>query len=243
MFGKFKVDSIEPNLLLEKILDAVDKGIPTSEIRKDPIKYVLSGETKEIVVNVGGDGLKVSYKIISEMAKRGDILAQSLIEKDKFHVICKDGIYSTRLKDDYYYSNRDKQWTYLYKDKLEDDYGDDYFDIYDRENKTLIEVLKDGIRNIGGWVLSIYVVPVERWAYKITRLDDPWGSEYITGHIRNWKKKDDKILLEEKNDIKLDKLENEKEWKKGNMKVNIKKINSKVDTIEIKNSFSILSLE
>jgi hypothetical protein len=117
--------------LIKQILDAVDRGVSTKELREDYKKHILSGPQKKIVINTGGEGLKGSYNIFQEMAKRGDDLAKILIEKDNFYVICD--VFSSRLKDAYYYDNRDKQWTYLER-----------FDRhYDRENKTLIEILEE----------------------------------------------------------------------------------------------------
>lgn len=55
---------------------------------------------------------------------------------------------------------------------------------YDRENKILIEILKEGkLKNIGGWKLVVCQVYIEPWSYVIKKSDDFWGSEYIIGDI------------------------------------------------------------
>lgn len=141
---------------LEKILAAIDAGATTDEIRKDPMKFLVSGETIEIVINSGGEGLKLSPEIIEEMAKRGDELAKDIIEKKKFIA----------------YSNSDKKFAYL----------EEFPGSYDRQNKILIEIIKEGkIKNNGGMVLEIHKVHEEGWTYEVCKDDDYWNSEYIKG--------------------------------------------------------------
>jgi hypothetical protein len=161
--------------LLNKILDAVDRGVSTKELREDYKKHILSGETKKVVINSGGEGLKVSYAILEEMKNRGDKLAAKLLEKDDFHVIDeKWGCFSLKVRDENDRKRRDQQWTYL-----ETSYGN-----YHRENKTLIAILEEKkITNIGGWTLEVCEVPVEDWAYEIVKQDDHWGSETIVYYI------------------------------------------------------------
>jgi len=153
------LSGIAQPILFEKILEAIDKGITTEQLRQDPLKYILSGKTKEIVVNRGGEGLKVSYAILKEMEKRGDELAKKIIEEDKFKYCSKNG---------------DSRWCFLETEHQN----------YDRENPILIEILKEAkIKNIGGWKLHVYMVPVEPWAYQILTDDDIWRSEYVVGNI------------------------------------------------------------
>lgn len=160
------------SIILDKILDAIDKGINTKQLREDYKKYILSGKEKKIVINTGGEGLKVSYPILEEMKKRGDKLAEQLIEKDNFYVIDEEGSFSNKIQDEYYFKNRDKQWTYLE--------SPDMIENYDRENKTLIEILEETkLENIGGWDLMVVNVPVEEWAYEIENLNDHWRSERV----------------------------------------------------------------
>lgn len=45
------LDGVDPQYLLTKVLDAVEAGIPIEEIRRDPLKVLTSGRTKEIVIN------------------------------------------------------------------------------------------------------------------------------------------------------------------------------------------------
>jgi hypothetical protein len=78
---------IDTTILFNKVLEAIDQGITTEEIRQNPLKYIVSGKTQKIVVNTGGEGLKVSYEIIEEMAKRGDQLAKILLENNEFNKI------------------------------------------------------------------------------------------------------------------------------------------------------------
>ena len=115
------IDAIKSSMVLSKILDAVDAGVKTEEIRKDPLKYIISGKTKEIIVNTGGEGIKVSKHILEEMTKRGDKLAMKLLQNNKFKYI------EDKKKDEN---------AFLY---LENGYKN-----YDRENKVLIEIIKEG---------------------------------------------------------------------------------------------------
>lgn len=158
-------------IIIDKILDAVDRGISTKELRENYKKHILCGQTKKIVINSGGEGLKISYEILQEMKKRGDSLATQIIEKDIFNVIDDYSFLSHRnVKGDD--KNRDKQWTFL-------DLPRGYFD-YDRENKTLIEIIEeDKIKNIGGWTLEVVEVPVEKWSWYIENLNDHWRSETV----------------------------------------------------------------
>jgi hypothetical protein len=166
--------------LVDKILDAIENGVTIQQLREDYTKYIVSGKEKKIVINSGGEGLKVSRIILEEMKNRGDQLATTLIEADNFYVINSDGFLSSKHKDEYYYANRDKQWTYLEKpceDKGRGRYRS--FD-YDRENQILIDILEEGkIKNIGGWNLEVVRVPVEDWTYEVTNANDHWGSEEI----------------------------------------------------------------
>ena len=43
------LNGISQDMLLEKILLAIDNGHTTEEIRKDPLKCIVSGKTKKIV--------------------------------------------------------------------------------------------------------------------------------------------------------------------------------------------------
>lgn len=156
------LNGMKPAVLFEKILEAIDRGITTNQLRHDLSEYILSGKTKQIVINRGGEGLKVSYVILKEMEKRGDLLAKKIIDKNEFEKVpihcIKEG--------------NDQRWAYLEKD-----YG-----MYDRGNTTLIEILKEGqYENIGGWDLVVCNVPIESWAYKICKDDDIYRSEYIEG--------------------------------------------------------------
>jgi len=156
------MDGMSPEILFTKILDIIDSGVSTDDLRKNPTKYLMKGTTKEIIICTGGEGLKVSHEIITEMAKRGDKLAIHLLDKDKFSIIL-DPITKAVQK-----------WCYL----------ESKYNKYDRENKILIEILKEGkLHNIGGWTLEIYTVYSEPWSYKICKSDDHWGSEYVKGYI------------------------------------------------------------
>lgn len=164
----------QTEIIIDKILDAIESGISVKEIKKDYKKYITSGITKKIIINTGGEGLKVSYEILEEMKKRGDKLATKLIENDNFYVISNFGITSTQIKDGYYFSNRKKQWTYFEKS------DHCFYDNYDRENKILIDIIEENkIKNIGGWELKVFEVPIEDWTYQIIKTNDHWGSEEI----------------------------------------------------------------
>lgn len=161
-----QIKGISSQILFTKILDAIDKGATTNEIRQNPLKYLVSGKTKEIVINSGGEGLKVSREILAEMARQGDLLAKRILEKDNFEEIPHRGTKSSNT-----FAN---QWAYL----------ESQYKIYDRENPILIKILKeDRLKNIGGWELIICRVYVEPWSYKIIKSDDLWGSEFVEGTI------------------------------------------------------------
>ena len=141
------------------ILDAIDRGVSTEEIRKNPTQYMISGKTKEIVINSGGEGLKLSPEIIEEMANRGDDVAKDILVKDKFRT----------------YSNSSLKFAYL-----EDEMCNPI-----RDNPILIEIIKESkLKNTGGMDLVIYQVPVEDWAFKIREEKDFWGCEYIDSYIQ-----------------------------------------------------------
>jgi methyltransferase-like protein len=95
--GLDKLCGMKAEFIAEKLLDAIDKGVSTDDIRKDPFKYIISGKTMEIVINRGGNGLKICPEIIQEMASRGDKAAKYIIEKNDF------------MK----YSNSDLTYTYF----------------------------------------------------------------------------------------------------------------------------------
>lgn len=157
-------------IIIDKILEAIDKGVTTKEIRENYNKYLISGEEKKIVINTGGEGLKVSYEIIDEMKKRGDKLATRLIEKDDFYIINEYYGSNKVKKGDKEYTDRKKQWTFF----------EFYSELYDRENKILIDILEENkLKNIGGWSLEVEKVPVEEWAYKVRKQNDHWRSEYV----------------------------------------------------------------
>jgi hypothetical protein len=153
---------IDTKTAIEMILDAVDRGVTTREIRADPLKYLTSGQTKEIIINTGGEGLKISEEIIIEMAKRGDSLAQQIIKKDDF----KNVSYGSPLR----YAWLEKSVPFcMFRD-------------YDRENHVLIELIKEGkIGNLGGMELRVCKVYVEDYMYEICNANDGFGSEYILG--------------------------------------------------------------
>lgn len=46
---------VDGRYLLTKILEAVDRGVPTDEIRRDPLKFLTSGKTKEIIINTADE--------------------------------------------------------------------------------------------------------------------------------------------------------------------------------------------
>jgi hypothetical protein len=148
--------------VFEKILEAIEHGAKPEEIRADPLKYILSGKTKEIVVCTGGEGLKVSKQIVNEMAKRGDPWAKRKLEKDKFLYL------STAC-------GCEEAYCYLESAPRR----------YHRTNAVLIDMLKEDpdLENLGGWCLEVFTVPEEDWAYEIRNNVDLWGSEYVVGWI------------------------------------------------------------
>ena len=170
------VDGVDPDILLTKILEAIDKGHTTDEIRENPMKFIVSGKTKKIVICTGGEGLKLSYEIINEMANRGDQLAKKLIDDDKRW--CKINNYqSSRCKlSEIPKDERSEVWIHYRDQKL--------YNEYDRTNEHLINIIEeDEIQNIGGWTLQVYTVYDEDWSYQIHNQLDGYGSEYIVGNI------------------------------------------------------------
>lgn len=161
----FEFSGIESSIVLEKILDAVDQGATTKEIRNNPYKYLTSGKTKEIIINIGGAGLKISPEIINEMSRRGDKLAMEIRDENRFHN------YVNR------YGKNPLRFAFL-----EHMTGCPYFHAYDRENGVLKEIIKEGkMRNNGGMTLRIFKVYEEPYMYKVCEDIDDFGSEYIKG--------------------------------------------------------------
>lgn len=152
-------------MVLERVLKAIDSGVTTDEIRRNPLKYLTSGKTKEIVINTGGEGLKVCPEIIHEMAKRGDVLAQEIIDNKSFRTYNTFGL-GPKLQ--FAYLKTPHQWI-----------GE-----YDRTNKTLIQIIKEGtMKNNGGMDLVVAKVydDSDYEMYQIRNVDDDWSSEYIDG--------------------------------------------------------------
>ncbi len=161
------------NNIIEKLLDAIDNGISTDELRKNRIKYLVSGETKKIVICRGGSGLKISYEIIKTLADKGDKLSQKLLESEYWYVIDRyePGFDTYELKD-IEETKLKKAWIYFKNDNFD----------YDRENTYLINIIEnEKVKNIGGWELCVVKVYVEPWTYKIRERDDMYGSEYVDG--------------------------------------------------------------
>ena len=157
------------DILFEKILLAIENGVSPKEIRENPIRYIVSGETKKIVICINSCGLKVSYEIVNEMARRGCPYSKQLIEdgdKIKWNEIVdlySDFVkISTINKDEINYL-----WVRLNPNIF-------------RTNKFLIEIIEEGkINNVGGWILNVVTVYVEDWSYKICNYNDEYASEYI----------------------------------------------------------------
>lgn len=160
------LSSVHPKILLDKILNAVDKGISTKEIREDPLKFLTSGVKKEIVINTGGEGLKLSPEIINEMAKRGDKLAKDILEKNKFQ--------------NYVQFSHTLPIKFAFLENEPPIYG---IANYDRENKILIDIIKEGkLKNNGGMTLMVAAVYEEYYMHEIKMDHDLYQSEYIVGY-------------------------------------------------------------
>ena len=170
------INGINSEIVLDKILSAIDSGHTTEEIRKDPLKYLVSGKTKKIVISPGGRGLKISYEIIKEMANRGDELSIKLLEDNEDWKMISE-YYSSNHCDlkDILEDQKNKVWIHFEKSC-----GD-----YDRTNKHLIDIVEENkLINIGGWTLDVCTVYVEDWSYKICSSDDGFGSEYVVGKLK-----------------------------------------------------------
>ena len=158
-----RLDGIDSEILFEKILGAIDHGATTQQIRQNPFKFLTSGKTKEIIINTGGEGLKVSREIVVEMARRGDPLATEIIKNNRFKHYS-----GLMLKEPMLFA-------YL-------ETGGTFHDSYDRENKILIDMIKENkFRNNGGMSLAIYRVYEEPYMYQVCKSDDCWRSEYLVG--------------------------------------------------------------
>lgn len=145
---------IPPTTLLARVLDAVDAGVKTDDIRQHPHKYVSKGREIEIVINEGGEGLKVSPAIVSEMARRGDELAKQIQAKNKFRR----------------YERSEQSFAYLEHVGVRPA----------RQNKVLIDMIKEGKwRNTAGMDLAVY--KVHEGEYRVLRGTDHWGTEHIEG--------------------------------------------------------------
>lgn len=154
---------VEQGHLLTKILEAVDRGVSTEEIRKDPLRYITTSSTKEIVINTGGEGLKLSPEIVAEMARRQDPWAKEVVAGDHYS---KYNTYATEMGAEI------PLYAYLRRPDHKPD----------RTNATLIEIIKEKkLGNNGGMRLEVLRVRDDPKAYKVRRNDDHWGSEYVEG--------------------------------------------------------------
>lgn len=145
------------------VLDAIDRGITTADLRENPLKYILSGRTHEVVYCTGGEGLKLSREIVEEMARRGSAAAKRHLETGHFQK-SKPYVYIQHPDDG-------KEWT--------------WFDNA-RHSRTLIKIVKEGkLKNIGGWTLVVAEVPEEDWAWEIKQESDHFRSEYVVGAVKD----------------------------------------------------------
>lgn len=159
------VVGIDPVVLFEKILTAIDNGATTTEIRANPHKYIVSGKMKEIVINEGGSELPLSRKILKEMAIRGDELAASILNKPFL-------FYPPKVPTE---DTDDNMWASFHIKIRGDRYPE-------RFNPILIEMLKEGCQN-NGWDLVVYRVYEEEWSYEVRNRDDGSDNEYLIGGI------------------------------------------------------------
>ena len=174
---KFDLSGINSNILFEKTLQAIDNGVSVSELKKNPLKYLVSGFTKEIVVWKNGGGGKLSRLYIEEMAKLGDPISLDMIslnpsKKYRWYFIEKCFPY-TKNDNDF---DKDKNETFINYSSYNEEY---------RENEYLISILKNNVikYNSGGWNMEIYKVYIEEWSYNIIVENDGFGSEIIYGNI------------------------------------------------------------
>ena len=145
------------------ILDHIDKGVTTQQIKENVESYIISGKFREIIISKRGFGLKVPEKMIYEMAELGDIHAKRIIEKDDFKE----------------YSNNHSRFAFLVNELGE----------YDRFNENLIKLIKSNLVD----EFEICQVPVEEWTYKIRVRDDYWLSEYIDFYVSKLSPQDTEI--------------------------------------------------
>ena len=138
------------------ILDHIDTGITTNEIRQNIESYIISGKVREIIISKRGFGLKIPEKVVYEMAELGDIHAKRIIENNGFKE----------------YSNNHSNFAFLVNELGE----------FDRFNENLIKLIKTG--NLVD-EFEIYQVPIEEWTYKIRVRNDYWLSEYIDFYVSN----------------------------------------------------------
>src|SRR5579872_1104339 len=93
--GKIKdldvtLNGMRGSKLFHKLLDLIESGISSDVLRENPLRYLLSGRKKKIVVNLGGEGLKVSCKILEKMAALGDEEAKTCLETNRRNKINRD---------------------------------------------------------------------------------------------------------------------------------------------------------
>lgn len=200
----------EPNMLFTKILDLIDSGITTGELREHPEKYLFSKNTKKILYWSGGGSGVLSREIIKEMAKRGDEIANNIINNckewkyiSKYTYTLQDSkilknneiiengkiVNTTEFHDDviYYTDN------FIFREKLivneilkDEDLCINFsqFDKNFRTNKYLIEIVEDkSFCNIGGWTINVAIVNEDENSYKIIKEHDGFGYESIYGIV------------------------------------------------------------
>lgn len=176
--------------LFNKILNVIDSGITTQELRQNPEKYLLNDKHKKIVYWYGGGSCVLSREIIKSMADMGDELCKEIInneKKYKWEHICPFLFRRTNCeKDDngYYYMNIKGERVNLNNDELCIHLG--MHEKYLRTNEFLIKIIEEEkINNIGGWALDIALVYDDDKSYSIIKENDGFGSETVYGRVKS----------------------------------------------------------
>ena len=172
------ISPIPPKILFNKLLSAIDKGATTNEIRQDPIKYLSSGKKKEIIINGYYKGIVLTEEILREMISYGDKLACLIFKNDDF---VKDN------NNKYYHLDFKDKRSYCWPDNDYPHYSEISNRVYDRDNKSLIQIIKDGKLNKSGGYNKLIVMEVYEEPYmhqiKNEETDDGCATgEYIVGY-------------------------------------------------------------
>jgi hypothetical protein len=64
--------------MIYKITEAIDNGVSTDDIRKNPLEYILSGKKKYLMLNYNGVGINIGENIYEYLLSKGELWIKRL---------------------------------------------------------------------------------------------------------------------------------------------------------------------